>query len=221
MEKISKINWQRFKELAIKLIKFKTQITSVPVRAESWEEVICAVLLYMEHKVVWEPTSHAKGVDIKVEINGEELRISAKGGKVVTDDRNLLTVSSYRLTRYSGLERMLEFLRENAEEIDIYLICAREEKGANVKYRVFKITSHELVPDEMLDSSNWKEDAQAWVLTEGTKRGLEARIVKKMSNQLWYTIFLNYPPLETLAEVTIPKKEIGTALVEILKSLDK
>ena len=70
MEKISKVNWQRFKELASKLIKYKTQSTSVPVRAESWEEVICAVLLYMEHKVVWEPTSHAKGVDIKAEVNG-------------------------------------------------------------------------------------------------------------------------------------------------------
>ena len=221
MEKISKVNWQRFKELASKLIKYKTQTTSVPVRAESWEEVIYAVLLYMEHKVVWEPTSHAKGVDIKIEVNGEELRISAKGGKVVTDDRNLLTISSYRLTRYGGLERMLEFLKENAEEIDIYLICAREEKGANVKYRIFKITSRELIPDEMLDSSNWEEDNQAWVLTEGTKRGLEARIVKKMSNQLWYTVSLTYSPLEKLAEVTIPKKEIGVALVEILKSLDK
>lgn len=221
MGKISKINWQRFKELVSKLIRYKTQTTSVPVRAESWEEVIYAVLLYMEYKVVWEPTSHAKGVDIKVEINGDELGISAKGGKVVTNDRNLLTISSYRLTRYGGIESMLEFLRENAEEIDIYLICAREEKGANVQYRVFKITAHALVPAEMLDSSNWREDNQAWVLTEGTKKGLEARIVKKMSNQLWYTISLNYPPLETLVEVTISKKEIGVALVEVLKLLDK
>ena len=221
MEKINKINWQRFKELVSKLIRYKTQTTSVPVRAESWEEVIYAVLLYMEYKVVWEPTSHAKGIDIKVEINGDELRISAKGGKIVTNDRNLLTISSYRLTRYGGIESMLEFLRENSEEIDIYLICAREEKGANVKYRVFKIIAHELVPDEMLDSSNWEEDNQAWVLTEGTKKGLEARIVKKMSNQLWYTISLNYPPLETLVEATISKKEIGVALVEVLKLLDK
>jgi len=221
MEKISKINWQRFKELVSKLIRYKTQTTSVPVRAESWEEVVYAVLLYMEYKVVWEPTSHAKGVDIKVEINGDELGISVKGGKVVTNDRNLLTISSYRLTRYGGIESMLEFLRENAEEIDIYLICAREEKGANVKYRVFKITAHELVPDEMLDSSNWEEDNQAWILTEGTKKGLEARIVKKMSNQLWYTISLNYLPLEMLVEMTISKKEIGLALVEVLKSLDK
>jgi len=221
MGKISKINWQRFKELVSKLIRYKTQTTSVPVRAESWEEVIYAVLLYMEYKVVWEPTSHAKGVDIKVKINGDELGISAKGGKVVTNDRTLLTISSYRLTRYGGIESMLEFLRENAEKIDIYLICAREEKRANVKYRVFRITAHELVPDEMLDSSNWEEDNQAWVLTKGTKKGLEARIVKKMSNQLWYTISLNYPPLETLVEVTISKKEIGVALVEVLKSLDK
>lgn len=108
-----------------------------------------------------------------------------------------------------------------AEEIDIYLICAREEKAVNVKYRVFKITSHELIPNEMLDSSNWEETNQAWILTEDAERGIEARIVKKMSNQLWYTISLNYPPLETLAEATIPKKEIGKTLVEILKSLDK
>jgi len=220
MRKINKVNWEKFKDLASKLIKFKTEISRVPVRAESWEEVIYAVLLYMEHEAVWEPTSHAKGSDIEVNLNGDTLRISAKGGKVTAEDQKLI-MSSYRLTRFRDLEEMLDFLDKNAKEIDLYLICAREERRKDIKYHVFKIDSHALVPDEMLKSSNWEEDGQAWNFPENIIKGIGARIVKKMSNQLWYTISLTYTPLNPLVEVCISKKDIGTALIDILKSLDK
>ena len=64
MKRLNKIDWNKFKKLATKLIEFKAKISKVPIRAESWEEVIYAVLLYMECKVSWEPTSHTKGVDL-------------------------------------------------------------------------------------------------------------------------------------------------------------
>lgn len=216
MDSVNKLNWDRFKGLAVKLIDYKAKTSSVPVRAESWEEVIYAVLLYMEYEVTWEPTSHAKGVDLEVKIGQETLKISAKGGKI-TDQK--LSLSSYRLTRFGSLANMLGFLRDNAEEIDIYLICAREDKYRHVRYNVFRVLPKVLVPAVALQAENWVEDKQGWELKANV--GFEARIVKSMSNQLWYSIPIDFPHLERLATVEISKSEIGSKLVEILKSLDK
>jgi len=203
--------------LATKLIEFKAKISRMPIRAESWEEVIYAVLLYMEYEVTWEPTSHTKGVDLEIKVNGETLKISAKGGKIT--DNQKLTLSSYRLTRFGTLPKMLEFLNKNATELDVYLICAREEKEDSVKYHIFRILPNALVPEKALNPNNWEESNQEWKLK--TDVGFEANIVKKMSNQLWYSIPLNFPYLERLTVVKIFKKDIGATLVEILAALDK
>ncbi|NQS90275.1 hypothetical protein HQ584_10855 [Patescibacteria group bacterium] len=217
MKKLNKVNWNKFKELATKLIEFKTKISRVPIRAESWEEVIYAVLLYMEYEVSWEPTSHAKGVDLEIKINGEILKISAKGGKVTNNQE--LTLSSYRLTRFGTLSKMLEFLNKNATELDVYLICAREEERDSVKYHIFKILPNAIIPEKALNPNNWEENDQRWKLKADV--GFEASIVKKMSNQLWYSIPLNFSHLEQLTIVKISKKDIGSTLVEILAALDK
>lgn len=217
MKRLNKVNWNKFKELATKLIEFKAKISRMPIRAESWEEVIYAVLLYMEYEVTWEPTSHTKGVDLEIKVNGETLKISAKGGKIT--DNQKLTLSSYRLTRFGTLPKMLEFLNKNATELDVYLICAREEKEDSVKYHIFRILPNALVPEKALNPNNWEESNQEWKLK--TDVGFEANIVKKMSNQLWYSIPLNFPYLERLTVVKIFKKDIGATLVEILAALDK
>lgn len=217
MERLNRVNWNRFKELATKLIEFKAKISRSPIRAESWEEVIYAVLLYMEYEVTWEPTSHAKGVDLEIKINGEILRISAKGGKI-TDNQELI-LSSYRLTRFGTLPKMLEFLNKNATELDVYLVCAREEERESVKYHIFRILPNVLVPEKALNPNNWEESEQGWKLKADV--GFEASIVKKMSNQLWYSIPLNFSHLERLTVVKISKKDIGYTLVKILEALDK
>lgn len=216
MGSLDKLDWDRFKELAAKLIDYKAKTSSVPVRAESWEEVIYAVLLYMEHNVSWEPTSHAKGVDLEVRMGQETLRISAKGGKIANQR---LSLSSYRLTRFGSLSNMLEFLEANANEIDIYLICAREDKYKHIRYNVFNLLPTALVPSAALQVGSWRENNQGWELKANV--GFEARIVKNMSNQLWYSIPISFPHLEQLAQVEISKSEIGSKLVEILESLDK
>jgi len=217
MKRLNRVNWNRFKELATKLIEFKAKISRMPIRAENWEEVIYAVLLYMEYEVTWEPTSHTKGVDLEIKINGEILKISAKGGKIT--DNQELTLSSYRLTRFGTLPKMLEFLNKNATELDVYLICAREEKQDSVKYHIFRILPNALVPEKALNPNNWEESDQGWKLKADV--GFEASIVKKMSNQLWYSIPLNFSHLERLTIVKISKKDIGSTLVEILEALDK
>jgi len=114
---------------------------------------------------------------------------------------------------------MLKFLCENAEEIDIYLICAREEDRKAVRYCILKLAPESLAPQEMLNPINWEEDSQAWKLRANV--GFEAKIVKKMSNQLWYSIPLDFPGLEELTTVEISKSEIGSMMREILKSLDR
>ncbi|MCD6385020.1 hypothetical protein J7M23_04505 [Candidatus Sumerlaeota bacterium] len=217
MSRLNKVNWNRFKELTTKLIEFRAKLSRVPIRAESWEEVIYAVLLYMEYEVSWEPTSHAKGVDLEIKINDGILKISAKGGKVTTNQR--LSLSSYRLTRFRTLPEMLEFLNKNATELDVYLICAREEKPDIVRYHIFRILPNELVPEAALNPNNWEENEQGWRLRADV--GFEANIIKKMSNQLWYSIPLNFSQLEQLAIVNISKRDIGSALLEILEALDK
>jgi len=217
MKKLNRINWNRFRELATKLIEFKAKISKMPIRAETWEEVIYAVLLYMEYEVTWEPTSHAKGVDLEIKSNSETLKISAKGGKI-TDSR-VLTLSSYRLTRFGTLPKMLDFLNKNATELDIYLICAREERQESVKYHIFRILPNVLVPEKALNPNDWEESNQGWKLKADV--GFEVSIVKKMSNQLWYSIPLDFSWLEQLTVVEITKKDIGSTLVKILAALDK
>lgn len=215
------INWIRFKELAAKLIEYQAKMTRIPIRAESWEEVIYAVLLYMEYEVSWDPTSHAKGVDLEVKIgegspDQQKVTISAKGGKI---NNGTLSLSSYRLTRFRSLAGMLEFLKRNAEEIDAYLICAREEQYEHRIYNIFKVTPSALIPDTLLDPKNWEETDQAWVLAKHV--GFEARIVKNMSNQLWYSIPSDFPHLEQLSTIKVSKSEMGSMLHEILKSFDQ
>ncbi|MBP7139683.1 MAG: hypothetical protein KBA47_01980 [Caldisericia bacterium] len=217
MERLNNIDWNRFEDLATKLIEFKAKISRIPIRAENWEEVIYAVLLYMEYEVTWEPTSHTKGVDLEVKINEQVIKISAKGGKI-TDNQELI-LSSYRLTRFKTLTKILEFLNKNATELDLYLICAREEKLDNINYHIFKILPNALIPDEVLNYKNWIENDQEWKLNVDI--GFKANIIKKMSNQLWYSIPLDFQFLEQLTIVTISKKDIGSTLIDILKALDK
>ena len=50
---------------------------------------------------------------------------------------------------------------------------------------------------------------------------LKQVLSKKMSNQLWYSIPLDFSHLEWLTVVKISKKDIGSTLVKILETLDK
>lgn len=220
MHKIEKVNWKRFSRIVQKLINYKTKHSRVSINAESWEEVIYVALAHMFTKetVQWDMGSHAKGVDVEIQINGELLLISAKGGKI--NKKNYLSISSYRLTRYKTLKDKLSFLDENAKKLDIYLICSRCDAGNLLKYKIFKINSLELVHPLFLTPSSWRETSQAWILTKHKEVGLEARIVKNMSHQLWYSIPINFEKLETLCEIFLPKDKLGLLLHDVLNETD-
>lgn len=211
-------NETKFSSTIEKLIKFKSSTTTLPIKDTSWEELIWAALvfLYGDDKVVWNSQSHEKSVDIKAKINGSILKISAKGSVI---KNNFLTLSSYRLTTFSSLEKKLAFIKAQHNNFDFYLICAREldKEHQRIIYNVIKTPAIKLAPTKMLNKNNWKKTKTGYELKQGL--GLAAKIVFKMSDQLWYLIPLNYfSKDEKLINISISIKELGKGLINYLKS---
>jgi len=211
-----KFDQVKFARIVKELIKFKSGSTKVPIRAESWEELIWATLVFMfgEDKVEWNPQSHEKSVDIKAQINGKVLKISAKAGEIKKGE---IAVSSYRLTTFNKLNEQLEFIKNQHRNFDFYLICAREINFKSITYRVFKTEPKRLAPEWLTDKNNWQRTKSGYGLKDGFS--FQAQIVFKMSNQLWYQIPIVYfKPQEKLATVSIPRELLGKGLIEFLKS---
>lgn len=204
-----------FSKIVSKLIKFKSGTTRIPINATSWEELIWATLVFMygDENVDWDSQSHEKSIDIEVKINGKIIKISAKGGTI---KNNLLTVSSYRLTTFDTLDKKLEFIENQHSKLDFYLICAREVKTDGITYKIIKTLPDKMASRWMTKEKNWKKAKYGYELKKGFD--FSAKIVSKMSNQLWYSIPLDYfSPKEILAEIHIPKSDLGKDLVTFLK----
>jgi len=209
---------KKFSNIIKKLIEFKSDITRIPIKDASWEELIWATLVFMygDNNVEWDSQSHEKSVDIKARINNTVSKISAKGGVI---KEGLLTVSSYRLTTFNTLKDKLDFIKNQHKNFDFYLICTREinETNKTLNYLVIKTPATKLAPSVMLNTKNWKKTKSGYELKEGL--GFDAKIVFKMSNQLWYSIPFGYfSNKEKLISVSIPIKELGEGLIEFLKS---
>lgn len=207
---------QKFSKIVQELIRFKSGITKVPIKAESWEELIWAALVFMfggEKKVDWNPQSHEKSVDIKVKINGDALKISAKAGEI---KNNKIIISSYRLTTFDNLDDKLNFIKNQHNSFDFYLICARKIGKDSITYYVIKIPSEKMAPSWLTDKNNWTKSSQGYNLKENL--GFNAKIVFKMSNQLWYSVPIDYfSETEKIAQVTIPLARLGKGLIKFLK----
>ncbi|MEM3504463.1 MAG: hypothetical protein QW134_09615 [Nitrososphaeria archaeon] len=215
---------KKFSELLKKLIEFKSGVTKIPIKDLGWEELIWATLLFMygDEKVKWNPQSHNKSVDIVAEIDqNKECKISAKAGKISTKkNKFFLTISSYRLTSFNSLNDMLDFIKNQHNSFDYYLICARQNKKEQVKYIAYKIKSTRLAPEWFLKSQNWQENNSGYELKNSFE--FEAKIVKKMSNQLWYYIPLTYfSDDEKMLEIGINKDELGRNLIDFLRKEQK
>lgn len=170
--------------------------------------------MYGHSNVYWNSQSHEKSVDIKVNVSDSLIQISAKGGII---KNNLLTVSSYRLTTFNKLEYKLKFIRDQHRKFNFYLICAREIDEANkaVNYLIIKVPSVKLAPSGMLNIKNWEETKTGYELKNDL--GFKAKIVFKMSNQLWYLIPLDYfSNDEKLLKISIPVKGLGGGLIDFL-----
>ncbi|GIW68164.1 MAG: hypothetical protein KatS3mg099_112 [Candidatus Parcubacteria bacterium] len=209
------IHHQRVAEVLQELIAFKSGTTRVPIKSDSWEEIIWATFAFLEgeHKVHWDPQSHEQSVDIVVELEKRVIKISAKSG--VIKRGAFLTISSYRLTTFSSLRDKLAFIRHQHMSFDYYLICAREDKREVVRYSLFQVAAERLAPSWLLQPAHWKKASSGYVLKDGF--GFKAKIVFKMSNQLWYTIPLTYfSQDESVGDVEIPREAMGRGLLQYL-----
>lgn len=200
------LDWEVFGDRVKELLEFASKSTSARVNAERWEEIIFYVLKGMGKKYKgeypkWEMGSHSPGADIWI----DDLAISAKAGSVKND---ILTLSSYRLTRFVTLRDMKNFIDEDEKRFDVYLCCAQSDdvKGNRI-YQVFVVPSNIFQADD----AEWTESNSSW---HGTGlNGVVVDIHKKMSNQLWIKIPLKLCTL--IKEVSIPKKSLGTALGKV------
>jgi len=207
---------KKFSILLKKLVEFKTGTTKIPIKDVSWEELIWATLVFMfgEEKVNWNPQSHAKSVDVTVKIDGKSTKISAKAGEIKS---NAINISSYRLTTFETLEGMLDFIKSQHDEFDYYLICARQKVSEGIKYTVFKVPASRLAPPWLTDPGNWLKTNSSYEIKDGFE--FNAKIVFKMSNQLWYTIPKSYFSSSEiiLSDFFIPFDELGKGMIKFLK----
>jgi hypothetical protein len=156
----------------------------IPVRAEYWE-ANASKSLNVEN---WIVNNHNPNEDFQTNIDGL-LKPSLKAGII---EGTTLNFSSHRMSKYSELKDMVNFL--DTRDYDSYLFLSRKE-SASCKY-------HYLVG--YMSSKKWKYSDLTWTPTIGTKgkskgtqqgwrgEGLDGKVkVKiqfKMSNQLWVDI---------------------------------
>ncbi|HEY4474472.1 MAG TPA: hypothetical protein VJC06_00925 [Candidatus Paceibacterota bacterium] len=211
-------NSQKFSKTIGKLVEFKSGTTRVHINSTSWEELIWATLvfLYGEEKIDWDSQSHEKSVDIKANINGKVFKISAKSGSI---KNGALTISSYRLTTFNNLADKLRFIKNQHENLDFYLTCSKTMQKEKIIYTIIKIKPNKLAPDWMTKEKNWTKTKTGYQLKPGFD--FKAKIVTKMSNQLWYTIPVSYVKDGILKEVEILKKNLGKELIKFLNNLPK
>lgn len=210
-------NGSKFSKIIRELIKFKSGTTHIPISAASWEELIWATLVFMYgvKNVDWDSQSHEKSVDIKAKIGAKLFRISAKGGNI---KNGLVTTSSYRLTTFADLKDKLQFIKNQHKKFNFYLICVREIKKDSVVYTVIKTNPDKMAPGWMTAEENWEKTKNGYELNKNF--GFNAKIVSKMSNQLWYEIPFGYfSNREILTVLEIPKEYLGTELIKFLKRL--
>ncbi len=211
-------NSQKFSNVIGKLVEFKSGTTRVHINSTSWEELIWAALvfLYGEEKIDWDFRSHEKSVDIKADINGKVLKISAKAGSIKGDK---LTISSYRLTTFNNLTDKLKFIKNQHDNLDFYLTCSKRTQKEKIIYTIIKIKPNKLAPEWMMKEGNWTKTKNGYELNPGFD--FNAKIVAKMSNQLWYTIPISYVKGDVLTEVEILEKNLGKELIKFLNKLPK
>ena len=209
-----KFDWKTFFAKTEKLIKFASLSSIAPLDSTRWEEIVFHVMKNMGEKYKggdprWVAGSHAPGSDIWT----DRLEISAKSGKLV---KGFLCISSYRLTRFSDLKAMKEFIDGNGKNFDVYLCCARTEGRDGMRnYKVFSVPAGivearkmkwgERISKKNGSSMGWHGRAQ---------NGVEVDIHKSMSSQLWIKIPLRL--CTQVGEVTIAKNLQGSALSKIL-----
>jgi hypothetical protein len=211
---LDQFDWPGFAARTKKLIAYISAATRTPINSELWEEVIFHALRSMGEKYKgespkWISGSHAAGADIWTDKFG----ISAKGG---TLKKETVKISSYRLTSHDTLEEMIAFIDGPGKNFDFYLCCAKKKDTATERtYNVLLVpadvfAAKELKWHETFSKKDGKQNGWKGVNEQGVIVGIH----RKMSNQLWIELPLSM--CQSLAQITIPKAELGKSLEAIL-----
>lgn len=156
----------------------------IPVRAEYWESIASDCLDVKD----WVVNNHNPNADFKTKFDGL-LEPSLKSG-VVKD--NILNFSSHRMSEFSELSEMTNFL--DTRSYDSYLFLSRKNSESH--------KHHYLVGH--MSAKKWKYSELEWepiIGVRGKSKGkqqgwkghgldgkLNVKIMFKMSNQLWIDV---------------------------------
>lgn len=180
-----------------------------------WEERIFNALLIMDLEPKWKMGSHNSGMDIEV----CDYKFSAKSQRI---KNKTFDFSSFRTTEFEELEDKLCFIDGDGKNFTHYLILSKKELKNIIIYRIF------LIEADFIQASNF-----TWYETFGKRKknigkptgwatnienGIQLKISKKMSDQLWICIdkdkMLNQDKVELLGSVEIDRKDIGSKWID-------
>jgi hypothetical protein len=170
------------------------QLYDLPLTAEYWEETLHKSFSDIGQNTDWQPDrSHKISEDMKHEYFG---RISCKSGAVkITKKKKALVVSGSRTGKYKTIEEKLKFFSLKKE--DVYFCLSRNKKEwdkGSKKYYLYVFNSSIL----NLSEQTWNETGGGW---RCENKIYKAWITKKLSDQLWFEINMEYLPEPTLIEI--------------------
>jgi len=170
--------------IAEKLKKHHELYPEIPVKAEYWESIASQSLNVND----WVPNKHNPNEDFRTKVEGIK-KPSLKAGVIV---ENILSFSSHRMSKFSELSEMTNFL--DTRDYDSYLFLSRNEnKSFKYHYSVGYMYSKKWKYSEL----SWepiigvkgktKGKQQGWK-GEGLNGKIKVKIQFKMSNQLWVDV---------------------------------
>ena len=188
-------------------LTFEVKITDLTL-----ENLIKKALVKSNLNPDWNPGSHAPGADIF--LPEQNIGFSVKSGRL---NSKTLTISSFRTTKYNTLQEKLDYFDGDGKNFSSYLVLARNDSDVSRYYRAI------MIPAELVEAASlqWEEMSTGW---KSEKRGgVQMKIVKKMSDQFWFTIdrdvIDDHPDIKTLFELEIDNDMLGTYDFELSENM--
>lgn len=162
------------KSIAAKISQHHSIYPKIPIKDIYWESILSDALHENNHPNDWICGSHSVEADIFSEEFGN---ISCKSGKL-NSHRTRLTVSGSRTTKHKSLKEKIAYLSQKKSD---YMYCLVHTDN---HYNMILFNS-----DIFRYDRQWEELPSGWKTTDDIEPKI--KIVKSMSDQVWYDIDLN------------------------------
>lgn len=209
---MNELNYEIFGKNLIEEVVAFSHISCATISGIIWEERIVNALVAMDLSPKWKMGSHRSGTDIEI----LDLKFSGKSQKA---ERDIFLFSSFRTTKFKKLEEKIYFIDNPGKNFTHYLILSQEISKDDIIYIIYMIEA------DFIKASDFE-----WKCTQGKtektikmfmgwetkwKDGVQLRIVKSMSDQLWIYIekerLINNDKVKILGSATIKKSDIGSS----------